>query len=73
IFAIKLLKVIFTINALRSILMNNHSEKWDKVAKKRSNATDPYTYDASERTRRILVNLSFLGLAGLFFYLIFII
>ena len=50
-----------------------HSNKWDSEEKKRSIRENPYVYDFADRTRRILINLSFLGVAGLFFYLLLII
>ena len=49
------------------------SNKWDKRDKERTaRESNVYTYDLAERTRRILINLSFLGVAGLFAYLLLI-
>ena len=50
-----------------------HSNIWDEKEKKRSIRENPYVYDVADRTRRILINLSFLGVAGLFFYLLLVI
>ena len=50
------------------------SNKWDSEEKKRSvREPNVYTYDVADRTRRILINLSFVGVAGLFFYLLLVI
>ena len=50
------------------------SNKWDKRDKERTaRESNVYTYDIADRTRRILINLSFLGVAGLFFYLLLVI
>ena len=50
-----------------------HSNIWDEKEKKRSIRENPYVYDVADRTRRILINLSFLGVVGLFFYLLLVI